>query len=170
MYFANRIRSQVTRDALSVATEFAELFPAAYLRFHVRRRKQSELTAQSRAVLAHLELSGPLTVSEAAEHMSRAQSVMSEILLGLEKKKLVMRFTDARDRRRTLVALTDAGQERLDADRRVLDPELVARAINGMSERERAELLRGMQALLRAANSITSTKKQRRHNHARTTL
>ncbi len=161
MYFADRIRSRVTRDALSVAAEFAELFPAAYLRFHVRRRKRSELTSQSRAVLAHLELSGPLTVSEAAEHMGRAQSVTSEILLGLEKKKLVMRFADARDRRRTLVALTDEGQERLLADRRVLDPELVAHAVRGMSERERVELLRGMQALLRAANSVPSAKKQK---------
>lgn len=158
MYFADRIRSRVTRDALSVATEFAELFPAAYLRFHVRRRKQSELTAQSRAVLAHLQLAGPLTVSEAAEHMNRAQSVMSEILLGLEKKHFVMRFSDARDRRRTLVALTDEGEQRLAADRRVLDPELVANAVNGMTERERGELLRGMQALLRASTNPNSTK------------
>jgi len=164
MHVAARIRLGVPRaevpDVSSVAAEFAELFPAAYLRFHVRRRKQSELSAQSRAVLAHLELSGPLTVSEAAEHMSRAQSVMSEILLGLEKKKLVMRFTDARDRRRTLVALTDEGQERLAADRRVLDPSLVARALATMSTRERAELIRGMRALMRAANLTPPTKNE----------
>lgn len=158
MNFVDRISSYVTRDALSVAAEFAELFPAAYLHFHVRRRKHSELTAQSRAVLAHLQLAGPLTVSEAAEHMSRAQSVMSEILLGLEKKHYVMRFSDARDRRRTLVALTDEGEERLAADRRVLDPELVASAVSNMTERERGELLRGMQALVRAASKAPSSK------------
>ncbi len=162
MYLSERIRSRVTSDAHAVASEFAELFPAAYLRFHVRRGKQSDLTAQSRAVLAHLELSGPLTVSEAALHMNRAQSVMSEILLGLEKKNFIMRFADARDRRRTLVALTEEGQERLVVDRRVLDPALVARAVSGMTERERAELLRGMHALLRAvspASPKTKTKK-----------
>jgi len=164
MYFAARIRLSVPRAEVSeesrVANEFAELFPAAYLRFHVRRRKQSELTAQSRAVLAHLELSGPLTVREAAEHMNRAQSVMSEILLGLEKKKFVLRFADARDRRRTLVALTDEGQERLVADRRVLDPALIARAVSAMTPRERRELISGMRALVRAANAAPSPKNE----------
>src|ERR1700749_2674080 len=129
MHLRGRIRLGVPNEIASEAQEFAELFPAAYLRFHVRRGKRSELSAASRGVLKHLAHAGPLTVTEAAEHMSRAQSVMSEMLSALERKELVMRFADARDRRRTLVWLTEAGQERSAADRRVLDPELLARAL-----------------------------------------
>jgi DNA-binding MarR family transcriptional regulator len=163
MYFRGRIRSGVTRDFASAATEFAELFPAAYLHFHARRAKRSELSAQSRGVLTHLALSGPLTVTEAARHMNRAQSVMSEMLLALERKQWVTRFPDARDRRRTLVWLTQAGQERLAADRRVLDTERLALALSAMTPSERKQLLAGMRALVRCADpSRRSTHKPRK--------
>ena len=148
-------------DTASAAAEFADLFPAAYLRFHVRSPKRSALSAQSRGVLEHLALSGPLTVSEAAQHMNRAQSVLSEIVSGLERKALVMRFADTRDRRRTLIWLTEAGQQRLAADRRVLDTELVARALNAMKPEERRELLSGMRALVRAADTTTAKRKDK---------
>jgi DNA-binding MarR family transcriptional regulator len=160
MYLWGRIRVLVTREISSVAAEFAELFPAAYLRFHVRRAKRSALSAQSRGVLSHLALAGPLTVTEAAQHMNRAQSVMSELVSGLERKRLVARFADTRDRRRTLVWLTEAGQAQLAEDRRVLDAELVARALSGMKPEERQELLSGMRALLRAADSKPKTRKE----------
>ena len=62
-----------------LAERFAELFRAVYLTFHRRDRPRSELPGASRAVLEHLALAGPLTIGEAAAHMSRAQSVISEI-------------------------------------------------------------------------------------------
>lgn len=154
MYLRSRIPESVTHDAPSVAAEFAELFPAAYLRFHVRRAKRSELSVQSRGVLAHLALSGPLTVTEAARHMNRAQSVMSEILAGLERKQWIMRFADERDRRRTLVCLSEAGEARLAADRRVLDEARLATAVTAMTPNERKQLVNGMRALVRSADSV----------------
>lgn len=39
-------------------------------------------------VLRHLAMSGPLTVGEMARHFGRAQSVVSEIVDGLEDKGL----------------------------------------------------------------------------------
>ena len=162
MYLPGRIRLGVPSDAASAAAEFAELFPAAYLRFHVRRAKRSELSAQSRGVLAHLALSGPLTVTEAARHMNRAQSVMSEMLLSLERKQWVMRFPDARDRRRTLVWLTEAGQERLAADNRVLDTDRLSLALSAMTASERKQLLAGMRALVRSADSLRPSANQAR--------
>jgi DNA-binding MarR family transcriptional regulator len=154
MDLSGRIRSHVPSDARAAASEFAESFPALYLRFHVRRAKRSELSAQSRGVLEHLALSGPLTVTEAARHMNRAQSVISEMLVSLERKHLVMRFPDARDRRRTLVWLTEAGQSRLAADRRVLDSERLELAFAGMTANERKQLISGVRALLRSAESL----------------
>jgi hypothetical protein len=62
------------------AERFAEFFHVVYLTFHRRDRPRSELPGASRAVLEHLALAGPLTIGEAAVHMRRAQSVISEIM------------------------------------------------------------------------------------------
>jgi len=62
-------------------------------------------------VLHHLSLTGPLTVTEAARHLGRAQSVMSEMIDHLEAKGFLARHRDTRDKRRTLVWLTAAGDQ-----------------------------------------------------------
>lgn len=147
-------------DVRSAADEFAELFPAIYLRFHRRDAKQSELTAASRAVLSHLSLSGPVTVGEAARHLGRAQSVVSEIFDQLAAKGLVERVQDARDCRRALVWLTEAGVAVLARDREVLSRELLVAAMREMSARDRAALLAGARALVgasRPAKAATPT-------------
>lgn len=130
--------------------EFAELFPTIYLRFHRRDDKRSELTAASRAVLTHLSMSGPITVGDAARHFRRAQSVVSEIFDQLAAKGLVERARDSNDRRRAQVWLTEAGVAVLAQDREVLSRELLAAAMTEMTADERAALLAGCRALVRA--------------------
>ena len=102
------------------AERFAELFRAVYLTFHRRDGPRSQLAGASRAVLEHLALAGPLTVGEAAAHMARAQSVISEIVTHLERQGLLEREDDPADRRRTLIWLTPSGHEALRRDREVL--------------------------------------------------
>ena len=135
-------------DPGRVADAFEVAFGQIYLRFHRRDAKHSELGGASRAVLTHLSLSGPLTVGEMAEHLDRAQSVVSDITSGLEARGLLARQKDPADRRRTLVWLTDEGLALLAADRRVLSIDLLARAVAAMTRADRASLLRGVQALL----------------------
>ncbi len=130
------------------AEEFDRVFQSVYLTFHRRDRKRSELTAASRAVLTHLGLSGPVTIGEAAAHLNRAQSVVSDIVSQLEDKGLLEREADPADRRRTLVWLTPTGFDRLAADRRVLSTELLNPALAGLTDNERAGLFRGLRALL----------------------
>ncbi len=153
----------------TAAARFAELFPAAYLRFHRRDEPRSELGGAARAVLLHLANAGPLTVGEAARHLDRAQSVVSEIVDHLEAKGLLERMKDKDDRRRTLVWLSEGGFEALERDRDVLSRELLLRATRAMSEAERAHLVTGMTALLSAADRAgerpalpTHTKPKRR--------
>ena len=111
------------------AERFAESFHAIYLTFHRRDRPRSELPGASRAVLEHLALAGPLTIGEAAAHMRRAQSVISEIVTHLERDGLLERENDPGDRRRTLIWLTPGGHEAWRRDREVLDVDLLARAL-----------------------------------------
>jgi DNA-binding MarR family transcriptional regulator len=139
------------REVRGQAERFAGLFRAIYLTYHRRDAPRSELTGASRAVLTHLALSGPLTVGEAALHLDRAQSVISEIADGLARKDLLEREADPADRRRTLVWLTAAGHEALRRDSDVLGLDALTAALGRMREADRAALISGTAALLAAA-------------------
>jgi DNA-binding MarR family transcriptional regulator len=145
------------------AAAFCELFPELYLRFcrrHAPGQSKTRLTPQQDAALHHLAMSGPLTVGEMARHFARAQSVTSEIVDGLEEKGLLERVRDTRDRRRTLVWLTDEGHDVLTRRREVLDPTRVARAMRALTDRQRSTLVSTLRALVRAAGEPQDRKKE----------
>jgi len=135
------------------AERFSELFRAAYLTFHRRDQPRSELPGASRAVLEHLALAGPLTIGEAAAHMRRAQSVISEIVTHLERDGLLERENDPGDRRRTLIWLTPAGHEALRRDREVLGVDLVACAMARLPAGQADALNAALCALIECARS-----------------
>jgi DNA-binding MarR family transcriptional regulator len=144
------VPGSASNDAHEAAQAFADLFSSTYLQFHRRDGKHADLTAASRAVLQHLALAGPLTIGEAARHLDRAQSVVSDIITQLEGKGLLEREPDPTDRRRTFVWLTPQGLAVLARDREVLSTELVARAMTALNPAQRAGLLDGVRALLAA--------------------
>ena len=149
---------------------FAALFPEIYLRLHARKdRAALRVTPQMWAMLQHLAMAGPLTVTEAAEHFGRAQSVVSETVDTLCEKKLLERVRDARDRRRTLVWLTDEGHAFLANERRVLDDERLARAMARLSAEHRRGLLEGMAALVEACDALAKDSSTVTTNDDRTT-
>jgi len=133
------------------AERFAERFRAVYLTFHRRDGPRSQLQGASRAVLEHLALAGPLTIGEAAAHLNRAQSVISEIVSHLENQGLLERESDPADRRRTLIWLTQAGHGALRRDREVLGLDLLARALARLPPGQADDLTAGLQALVQAA-------------------
>jgi DNA-binding MarR family transcriptional regulator len=138
-------------DEMAQAEQFAELFRAVYLTFHRRDGPRSQLASASRAVLEHLAMAGPLTVGEAAAHLSRAQSVVSEIVSHLERQGLLERESDPADRRRTLIWLTAAGQRTLRRERAVLGADLLVPALARMPPGQTDALLSGLQDLVRLA-------------------
>lgn len=143
------------------AAAFCELFPAVYLRFcRQRGAGETRLTPQMDGVLHHLAMSGPLTVGEMARHFARAQSVVSEIVDGMEKKGLLERMRDARDRRRTLVWLTDEARQVLVRRQQVLDPARVAQAMRRMPDAKRTTLIDSLRALVHAADTRPSRRNQ----------
>jgi DNA-binding MarR family transcriptional regulator len=136
------------------AAEFCDLFPALYSSFCRRHREgsgQTRLTPQQDAVLHHLAMSGPLSIGEMTRHFSRSQSVVSEIVDGMEAKGLLERMRDPGDRRRTLVWLTDSGRKVLRERRQVLDPARVGRAMQTLRRDRRAIMMEALRALVRAA-------------------
>jgi DNA-binding MarR family transcriptional regulator len=140
----------------------AELYPALYLRLHRLREKGGlRPDGQMLAVLSHLAMAGPLTVTETAHHMDRAQSVMSELIQRLSRRGLLDRMADMRDRRRTLVYLTKAGEELLQEEGEVLARPRVRRALLLMMPKDRRALLRGMRAFLSAAEQLRPAAEER---------
>jgi DNA-binding MarR family transcriptional regulator len=103
-------------------------------------------------VLEHLAMTGPLTIGEAAGHLDRAQSVVSEIVSHLENQGLLERERDPADRRRTLVWLTPAGLSALRQDREVLGLDLLARALGRMPPGQADALIAALQSLVAAAS------------------
>ncbi len=136
---------------MSTADDFCEAFPETFLAFHRRDGRRSELTNASRAVLQHLALTGPVSIGEAARHLERAQSVVSDIVSQLESHGLLEREPDPDNRRRTLVWLTATGFERLRADADVLDRRRVAEAMDQLDETTQRALIDGLRALVAAA-------------------
>jgi DNA-binding MarR family transcriptional regulator len=138
-------------EAVDDARRYAELFRAVYLTYHRRDGPRSGLTNASRAVLEHLAMSGPLTVGEAARHLDRAQSVVSEIVDQLTAKGLLERERDPADGRRTLVWLTPDGQHALRRDGDVLGVDRLAAALARLPAEQRTALITATAALVAAA-------------------
>ena len=123
-----------------------------YLTFHRRDGPRSQLAGASRAVLEHLAMAGPLTVGEAAAHLGRAQSVVSEIVSHLERQSLLERESDPADRRRTLIWLTPDGHDALRRDREVLSVDLLARTLSRLPPSQAAALIAGLRTLVDLAD------------------
>ncbi len=136
-------------DAETAAREFAAVFPEVYRRFCRRmHRGEYQLTNESYGVLQHLADTGPLTVTEAAKHFGRSQSATSELIDRLVQRGLLERLADERDRRRTLIWLTDAGSQQLADARSVLSQELLQCAMGQLSENKRKRLIESMNSLV----------------------
>ena len=134
---------------MSAERDFCDLFHEVFMRFHRRRKNDEvELSAESAAILEHMDRAGPLTVTEAARHFQRSQSSVSEIVSRLERRGWIERFPDERDRRRHLVWMTPSGVDRLREARRILDENLVAVALRELGETNTETLVSTLRMLV----------------------
>jgi DNA-binding MarR family transcriptional regulator len=97
-------------------------------------------------VLAHLYRRGPMTPGAIAAAERLQPQSLTRTLASLERQHLVARQPDDRDRRRSLLAITEAGRQSLGADMRQRDAWLAA----AMARR----LTRAEQELLRIASDL----------------
>lgn len=139
-------------ESRQAAQAFNATFMRVYDRFH-RRVKPSAYrpSPETLAVLRHLSRTGPLTVTEAAKHFTRSQAAMSEIIARLETRKLLERAPDERDRRRTLVWLTDEGQRVLRESSEVLSVRLLTMAMDQLDDQAKDRITKSLEELLNTA-------------------
>jgi DNA-binding MarR family transcriptional regulator len=82
-----------------------------------RLRAENGLSLSHGAVLGRLDRCGPQSVSDLAVGERVRPQSMAQTVADLETQGLVSRSPDPSDRRRTVVAMTDAGKATLEADR-----------------------------------------------------
>jgi DNA-binding MarR family transcriptional regulator len=132
----------VTQRA-EMARRFMTAFADTYRALHRNAAaKGAPLTPQGRALLLHLEWSGPMTIGDLARHCERAQSVVSETCDVLTSHGMIEKVRDPRDKRRTLVWLSSAAQTYLAEEREPLDRARVEAALSAMNTKQVSELLR----------------------------
>ena len=138
-------------DPQACALRFNQLFDQTYHRFHgVTDPRTPRVSPEAIAVLHHLAGTGPLTITEACRHFDRSQAAVSEQFARLEARGLITRFADERDRRRTLVWLSEAGKQELDRARQVLSVERLAAAMTTMPVDARRALVDALTRLVDA--------------------
>jgi DNA-binding MarR family transcriptional regulator len=116
------------------------------------RAERRDLSLSQVTVLARLDRNGPAGTSDlAAGERVRPQS-MAATVAALVAAGLVARHADTHDRRRVLIALTDAGRETLAADRRRREDWLANAIRRDLSERERRVLAEAAALLGRLAD------------------
>lgn len=111
-----------------------------------RRLAPFGVTAQQWTVLMLCHNNGSVTPSQLADAIGVDGSAVTRLLDRLEKKDLVRRITNPRDRRSVRVELMDDGR-RLAMTLPPVDVEIIEKFMSGLSGREEAQLkliLRGM--------------------------
>ena len=97
-----------------------------------------------------LAVHGPVSVGGLGRRLDIAEPTASLLVKELVTKGLAARETDPLDRRRTLVKLTNEGAELVDRLQQTRDENLI-RWLGQLGEDDLQALLRGLEAILRAA-------------------
>ncbi|HEY2264363.1 MAG TPA: MarR family transcriptional regulator [Streptosporangiaceae bacterium] len=124
----------------------------------LRRLRQvgvpGELTVPETSALARLDRNGPAASSELARVEQISPQSMGATLSALETRGLVARDPDARDGRRVVLSVTEAGRQLL-RDKRDARTEVLAKALaDGFTREELDQLMTAAPLLERLAQGI----------------
>ncbi len=139
-------------SAVELATLLTEVFHAAKRRGGApvpalrEAAERGQLGPRHAPVLFAVALDGGLSVSELAERVGLSVATTSLLVGELSRAGLVTRSEDERDRRRTIVTISDDRRQPVNAwARQVMEP--MRRALERLSARARAEMMRGLRVL-----------------------
>lgn len=77
---------------------------------HIERLDEPRVNQAEAHVLAHLAAAGEATIGQVHRAFGHKRSTLTSILDRLEERKLIVRASDARDRRTFVISLTRAGR------------------------------------------------------------
>ena len=116
------------------------------IRKQIRSACSVDLSMPQFRALAFLNRRTGASLSDVAEHVGLALPSASKLIDGLVARGLVSREIDPADRRRVILALTEAGQSELGMAREVTERHLAER-LAGLTTSERVTVERAMQLL-----------------------
>ena len=135
-----------------------DLYPRIYFACHTRHVRDPAtgraLSTHQVSILDHLDEVEPLTLNALAEHLGVTAGTMSVHVDRLARRGYVLRKRDPRDGRRAQLRLSASGRRVREA-RSVLDPGLVKRMLDELSDVERGQALRGLALLAGAADAAS---------------
>ena len=140
-------------DVAQLLAHYPRVYFACHRR-HVRdERTGALLSAHQASILDHLDAVDPTTLTALAQHMGVTPGTTSVAVDRLVRGGYVTRAVDETDRRRVQLRLSEAGA-RIKSASSVLDPDLVRAMLAQLGDDERADALRGLALLARAADAL----------------
>lgn len=144
-----------TLRAVDEVAQLLEHYPRIYYACHARHRRDPEsaqvLSERQASILDHLDETGAVSLKELAGHLGVTASTMSISVDRLVAGGWIRRERDPADGRRISLRLTTTGA-RMKAARTVLEPRRVRAVLDRLTPAERADALRGLALLARAAS------------------
>ncbi|MCE9645705.1 MAG: MarR family transcriptional regulator [Chloroflexi bacterium] len=116
------------------------------IRVEMRRGRGSDLSIPQFRSLAFIQRNPDSSLSDVAEHLGLTLPSVSKLVDGLVKQKLVSRLASTTDRRRLILALTQAGTAIMNSSRAAAQAELAAK-ISSLSGAELETVCKAMQLL-----------------------
>ena len=133
------------------AEELSHIFSAIY--YHCHPQFQLELSDQAVRALQFVQMTGPVTVQQVADHLGCAHNTASEILRRLGQKGLIERIRNPKDERVVEAHLTSQGRAAV-LEHTGLDIDKLTKCLDRMSDKEQAEVLHGFVSLLRTLEGL----------------
>ena len=143
-------------EVQQVLHAYPKIFFACHIRHVQDPKTRRVLSAHQASILDHLDSVEPTSLMDLAKHMGVTPSTMSITLDRLARHGYIERRRDAKDKRRSALRLTAAG-ERIRRAQSVLEPARVAGMLETLSKEDRAQALRGLALLANAAGLFMSS-------------
>ena len=117
-------------------------------------QRGDQLTFTELAVLSRLHRAGPTSASQLANGERVTAQAIGAALGALYRRELVQRTPDSRDRRKTIVSLTDPGRSAFTVREQIVIDRLVQAVASGYTAAERRRLAAAVPLLERLADLL----------------
>ena len=128
------------RDAIRATATRLRVSLGAFRRRAHETATEGDLTGPQLTALSRLDRFGPATTAELARREQISPQAMGATVASLEQRGLVARVPDATDGRRSILALTPAGQTAIRSGRSAIADRIAAALEESFSSQERAIL------------------------------